>query len=85
LPRRASSNTSFARATHARHRHHTPHIKYVHAKKRNASNGPFISYHTPNAFYVLSFKSRKMLLLMLGLGTRMVKLVFGFKNLMSLT
>jgi hypothetical protein len=27
----------------------------------------------------------KMLLLMLGLGTRMVKLVFGFKNLMPLT
>jgi hypothetical protein len=58
-----TSKSSFARASHTRHRHHTHHAKYVHvsnAKKKNVSNGSFISHHTFDVSYVMSCKSSKV-------------------------
>jgi hypothetical protein len=48
---------------HARsrqHAHHAKSIHSVHAKKKNASHGPFISYCALDASYVLSCKSGKV-------------------------
>ena len=59
----STSHTPFARASHARHEHHVSHAKFVHvpnAKKKNASNGPFVSYHTFDASYGLSCKFGKI-------------------------
>lgn len=43
----SASHPSFARASHDGHMHHASHTKSVHMSnaKKNASNGPFISYH----------------------------------------
>jgi hypothetical protein len=53
-----SSSSSFV---HGRSRHNFSHARHIHLPKtRNASHmGPFISYLTFNASYVLYYKSRK--------------------------
>jgi hypothetical protein len=50
----STSCSSSARASH-RHKHHV-----THAKKKNASNGPSIAYHTFDASNVLYCKSGKI-------------------------
>jgi hypothetical protein len=49
------------------HLHRAPHVKTIHAKKKNASNGPFVSYRTPNASFVLSYKFGKIFATHVGL------------------
>jgi hypothetical protein len=84
----SKSNSSVARTSHDMHRHHAPHDKIVHVPNAKKNNVAMVHLflitvlmlpmcYLPNLV--------KLLLLMLGLGTRMVKLVFGFQNLMSLT
>jgi hypothetical protein len=53
--------SSFARASHVRHS--VPHAKIAYmpnVKLKNASNGPYLSYHTFDASYVLTRKSNKV-------------------------
>jgi hypothetical protein len=63
----STSHTSFVKATHARSRQLVHHAKFihakddhVHAKKKIASKGPFISYHTFDVSYVSSCKSNEV-------------------------
>jgi hypothetical protein len=83
----SSSHSSFARAEHGRHRHHISHDKYVHvldAKKNN--HQMVLLLHIIHLMSLMCFHVNlvKLLLLILVVDTRMVTLVFGYQNLISL-
>lgn len=56
-----NANISHSRASHVRHiSSHATNVHVSHVKSKNTSNGPYMSYHTLYASYVLTHKFGKV-------------------------
>jgi hypothetical protein len=78
----ASSSRSYFAHGRSRTRRNVHHVVSHVPKTMNALHGPSISYRTYDASYFLYCKSGMLLLLLWDPKARMVKLAFGYQNLM---